>query len=408
MPPPVDDELQLAAATCQDALAAPEFAALGDILPDAPRCAEGWFELLSKCNQDRKSTAALIAMRSAIPADLIAGGGAIERYAVLRALSVAALHIASALAPITVKRLYATLCIEIAAREHQWDSHFDMSDYERFLDIAEIATLRKFPAGAANFAYEQLAFVRTTLQVHPLSLPGYLYQRTIPMPFYRRALGPHVNYARKGRLILQQKDYERSLWLMAKTIEMNPKVSGVIGRSWFCSQIVGEVFPHLAWMRAVFADGGAYLIDTFPADPGGYGFAYNNRRRQILYDQGKFCPRETALFWSRDDFLAWASRHSELAPEGEEPVRAPERRAFISARSPRPAKHAKHNSPVTLWNGKAALERLGWLKYLGFVLVLPAVLLSLAVFCFAGPWLALLTFPVIAYLVFSFQYFFSQ
>ena len=283
-----------------------------------------------------------------------------------------------------------------------------MSDYERFLDIAEIATLRRFPAGAVNFAYGQLAFVRTMLQVHPLSLPGYLYQRTIPMPFYRPALGPHVNYGRKGRLILQQKDYERSLWLMAKTVEMNPEVSGVIGRSWFCSQIVGEVFPHLAWMRAVFADGGAYLIDTFPADPGGYGFAYNNRRRQILYDQGKFCPRETALFWSRDELLRWASRHSELAPEGEEPVQAPKRGAFVGAKSPKPAKHAKHNSPVTLWNGKAAVERVGWLNYLGLVLVLPTLLMSLAVFCFSGPWLAFVTLPIIVFFVISFQYFLSQ
>ena len=407
---PVEEELQLAAAKCRrEALAAPEFVGLDAFMPGAPRDAEGWFELLSKYDKDPKAVAALKEMRSALPAGLAAAGVNIERYVVLKALPVSALRIASMPVPDTIKRLYATLCTEIAAKERQCDRHFDMEgDPERFFDMAQLATLRRFPAGALNFAYERLAPLRVMLCVPPLALPGYLYRRIVSMPFTKPAIGPHVNFGRKHSLILTRTDYKRSMWLVAKTVEMNPQVAGINGWSWFFSKITGEVYPHLAWMRNDIADNGAYLVDTFPAEPGGYGFTYNNRRRQILYGQGKFCPRQTAYFWRRDDFLDWASRHPELAPDGEAPVRAPRRRAWIRVRSPKSARHAKHNSSITLWNGRAVLDRIGQFKYIVLILVLPALILTLGALLISGSGLALLTFPIWAFLAFSFQYFFSQ
>ncbi len=341
-----------------------------------------------------------------MPAERIAAGVILERYAVLNALSVAFPRIASMLVPDTVKRLYAISCVEIAQKERQWDNHFDIQrDTERFIDVAQYATLQRFPAGALDFVYDRLAPLRATLCVHPVSLPRYLYLRTFSIPVTEPAFTPHINYGRKNALILTQADYERSLWLIAKTVEMNPKVKSLNGWTWFLSQTVGEVCPHLAWMRAVFVDGGAYLVDTFPAT---HGFAYNNRRRQILYEQGKFCPRQTAMFWKRDSFLDWASRRPDLIPEGEEPVKAPQDRPRIGMRLPRPAKHAKRNSAITLWDGMALFDRIGAFSYVTLVLIAPALILSLAVLFLLGPWAALLTFPAAVFLAHAFQYFFSQ
>jgi len=407
--PSVEEELSVAAAKCRDALAAREFTGLDALIPDAPRDAQGWFELLSRYVPDTSVAAKIMGMRAAIPAELVGHGVKIERYAVLNALSVGALRIGSVSVPNTVKHLYATLCTEIAARERQWESHFDIEhDSERFLDVAQYATLRRFPAGALALTYERLAPIRATLCVHPLALPGYIYQRAFSMPVTKPAIAPHVNYARKGSLILTRSEYERALWLIAKTVEMNPKVKGLNGWSWFYSQTVGEVYPHLAWMRAMFVDGGAYLVDTFPAQPEGYGFAHQNRKRQNLYDQGKFCPRQTAVFWARDFFLDWASRHPELIPDGEEPVRPPRHSTRLRLRPATPSRHAKHNSPITLWDGMAAFDRFGKLKYTALVLALPALILSLAALLISGPWLALLMLPVGGALAFTFQYFFSQ
>jgi hypothetical protein len=309
--------------------------------------------------------------------------------------------------PNAIKHLYANLCTEIASRERQWETHFDLErDQGRFFDAAQYASLGRLPVGDLAYIYERLA---PPLAVHPLSLPGYLYQRLFVMPVTRPAIGSHINYGRKGYLILTRTDFERSLWLMAKAVEMTPGVSGINTSSWFCSQIVGEVYPHLAWMRAVFVEGGAYLVDLYPANPyGATGFGYNNRKRQLAYDEGKFCPRQTAVFWARDDLLEWASRHPELIAEGEEPVRAPPRRRRLRLKPARPARHAKHNSPITLWNGMAAFARFGKVKYLALVLLLPGLILSLAAFLVSGLWLALLAFPVGMILGYVVQYFFSQ
>jgi hypothetical protein len=409
MPAPVEEELQLAAAACRKALTGPEFAGLDALMPGAPRNAEGWFELLSKYDKHREAVAELKRLKSVFPAGLAAAGVSFERYIVLSSLPVATLRILTVSVPEKVKRLYAALCTEIAGKERQWESHFDMEgDPERFSDMAQLATLQRFSAGSLNFAYERLPPLRMMLCISPFSLPSYLYRRIISMPFTKPAIGPHINFGRKHSLVLLRADYERSMWLIAKTIEMNPETSGINGWSWFFSRIVGEVYPHLAWMRDSLADGGAYLVDTFPADPGGYGFGYNNRKRQILYEQGKFCPRQTAYFWSRDDVLRWASEHPELATDGEIPVRAPQGHVSARVRSPKPAKHAKHNSSITLWNGPAALERMGQLKYIALTLLLPALALSLATFAAIGTWAAVLTFPVWLFLALCFQYLFSQ
>lgn len=408
MPAPLDEELHLAAENCREASASPEFVGLNAIIPSAPRNAEGWFDLLAKYDEDPKAVAALMRMRRALPAELAAAGVSIERYSVLKALAIAVSRVASKAVPRTVIRFYAEVCTEIASKSRQWDSHFDMEGSpERFFDIAQLATLRRFPAGSLNFTFERLQPLHAMFFVHPLSLPGYLYQRIAAMPFTKPSIAPHVNFGRKQSLILTQTDYERGLWLIAKTVEMNPKVNGINGWSWFYSKTVGEAYPHLAWLRAIVSDGGAYLVDTFPAEPDRYGFAYNNRKRQILYEEGKFCPRQTAYFWPRDDFLNWASRHPELIPDGEEPVLAPQRRT-LRFRSPKPARHAKRNSSITLWNGKAALKRFGQYEYAALVLFLPAFMLSLAVLLIAGSWSALLAFPVCGFLAFAFQYYFSQ
>jgi hypothetical protein len=405
---PVELELQTASAKCREALNAPEFQLLDAVL-DGPGDAQDWFDLFSRYDTDPDAYAKLRKMKAALPAELATAGVKIEHYVALQALSVAASRIGSMSLPQTIKRYYATFCTEIAERERQWESHYNMEgDPDRFIDIVHLATLRRFPLGALNYGYENVAALRTMFFIHPFSAPGYLYKRLISMPFAKPTFAPHLNYGRKGSLVLSRTDYEQSLWLLAKSVEMHPKVSGINGWSWFYSQLVGETYPHLAWMRDVLVDGGAYLIDTFPAEPGGYGFAYNNRKRQILYDQGRFCPRQTVFFWSRNDFLDWASRHPELIPEGEEPVRAPLRHALIQIKSPKPARHAKHNSSITLWNGKAVLDRIGGLKYLGLVLILPALMLALSAFFISGPWLAFLTFPIAVFLFFSFQYFCSQ
>ena len=161
-----------------------------------------------------------------------------------------------------------------------------------------------------------------------------------------------MNNGRANQLFLQQQEMYRSLWRMAKTLEIDPNIRGLSGASWFLSADVASFFPHLAWMRAMFAEEGAYLIDLEPARDDS-GLKMGSAKRRDLYAQGQFSPRRTMVLWPRNDLLAWAAQHPEYADEDDAPVTAPGGGAPVrrkAPRLPRPAPAAKHNSRLTLWD----------------------------------------------------------
>jgi hypothetical protein len=401
----VGEQLAAAAAKCREALADPKFAGLNERLPGAPRDAEGWFALLGGYPHDGESYASMVRMVAALPADAAAAGVKVEHYAVLQALTVAAPRMNAEPVPNSVKRLYATLCCEIAARAKHWESHLDIGSW-RFNDVAHLASLRRFPAGEVGVQFWPRLSLFYPLRIHPFDLVGFLCE----VAFAVRGIGPvaslHFNYARANSLVMPQIEFERSLWRIAKTLEYHPRVKALTSNSWFHSPRVAETFPRLAWMRDVFTNGGAYAVDLEPGHAADIG--YNSVKRKQLHDEGKFCPRQTLIIWPREDLLSWAASHPEFADEGETPPAAPEpKRWRIRIKPPGPSRAAKRNSPIMLWDGIAAYSR-GAAKYVFLVLVLPA--LAVAVVAGLGfGWLAAVPAFAIglaaAYIV---QYFFSQ
>jgi hypothetical protein len=403
----VQDQLAAALATCREALADPKFAGLDGRLPGAPRDAAGWFALLEGYPETLASGAALARMKTAFPADAAAAGVKIEHYAALSALPAALSRIGDKPLPDSEKRFYASSCCEVAARERQWEGLYDLDDPEPFTDLAKFASLRSFPVGDVAFSFGKGAPLRWPLSIHPQALPGFLCELTLAMKGTDPTIIPHINYGRKT-LVLQRSEYERSLWLMAKTIEMMPEVKGLSAVSWVHSSIVGAVFPHMAWMRDVFIDAGAYVVELEPSAPWRYGFGYKNPKRQKLYDEGKFCPRQTLILWPRNDFLEWAASHPELAPEGERPPLPPRRGLHLRIPPARASSQTKQNSPVRLWNGNDTYRRWGRLRYVAAIVLLPALAVSLMTAMLTYRWAALPVFLIALFVAHAFQYFFSQ
>lgn len=405
----VELELAAAAAKCREVLRQPEFAALAGRLPDAPADAEGWFRLLEGYPHKTADEFKRIAARW--PADAAAAGVNAEYYAAVQALNVAIPLLPRKPLPRAVMRYFAAFCVEATGRERQWQDHFDAAgDPHRFQDMAELVTLRRFIAGDLSFAFEPLAPLRWPMCVHPLSLPGLIFEMVAGMRGIYPTLVPHLNYGRKGSLIVRQEGFERALWLTAKAMEMMPEVRGVSGVSWFYSAVVGETFPHLAWMRRLFTEGGAYVVELYPLEPTRYGFAHNSPKRLKLYEEGKFCPRQTLILWPRTEFLAWAAAHPALGGQDgtDDAVHAAPRRLRLHLCSPRPPRHTKHNSGVRLWDGIAAYDRLGKIKYVAPVILGPAVAAAGVAALAGGVWAAVPAFVAGLFGAHAFQYFFSQ
>ena len=400
----IQTEAAEAGALCREILADPKFASINARLAGAPADAEGWFRLLGGFPHDGEGYAWLTGMKAVMPRDAMDAGVSPGHFAALSALPAAALRITSA--PVTdgVKRRYIAFIHQIATRAKRWEVHFDVEG-ARFHDIAHLASLRRYPAGDLAFQINARLPVFMGLRVHPLDWPGLLREMIFSIGGVGPALSLHFSYARDNWLVLQQVEFERALWRIAKVIELHPSAKALMSNAWFHSPLVGETFPRLTWMRTLFVEGGAYVIDLGPGQKA--DICYNSAKRQELYEQGKFCPRQTLVLWPRDQLLAWAARRSDLADEGEEAPVPPPMTRPRRIEPGRPRRTAKHNSPVTLWDGLDLMKESGP-RYALFVLLLPAFVLAM-LSLIAGGWIAGMLGLVLGFCAaYTFQYFLLQ
>lgn len=363
---------------------------------DAPKTPQQWFDFLrSYGDAERRLLRRLKA---------VAPGAPVEAFASLNAALVSLDHADAAGLPRSVRRRFDDMCREWAAMDTYWVDHFDV-DNPRFYDVAELATLHRVLAGEAAFAFGERLPFDFFLRCHPLHLPNFVVQMIWSMRRAAPILTLHFHYARRNRLVVSQLEFERALWRMAKTLEMNPRYAGISTNSWFHSVAVREAFPRLAWMRDVFLDGGAYAIDFEAGHAEDIG--YNSAKRKELNEQGKFLPRHTLVLWPRDAVLTWAASRPDLKDPNDREIIAPHGRLRLSIGSPKPRPNTRWNSPLHLWDSVRWRRRFG-AKYWAAVLLGPG-LLAAAVFGALTGWawglLALCAGVLTAYVV---QYYVSQ
>jgi hypothetical protein len=398
-------ELAEAVAICQSALLELEMTGLTGRLPEAPADALGWFQLLSNY-PGPKETAAIQRVKDAINPDGASGFPSVERYAVLQALTVALPRVNDLPLAVPVKRKFAELAARVARPSEQWLRNFAAARISFMEPMAELATLRQFPAGELIFNYNKRVSYVWPLRFPPRAVPGFLFEVAFGLRGWGPLICPHINRWRPNPLFVRKVEVQRSLWRMAKTLEYRPDVKFLMSDSWLYSADVSQVSPHLAWLRAIYEEAGAYVVSMEPAHEDA-GFMEASDTRAELYKAGAFNPRRTLVFWRKADMLAWAAQRMDLADEGEcAPSLPPARFCSMRVRSPRPARAAKHNSPFHLWNGLGLLSRSPRV-YVLLVLILPALLVAAAAGTIAW-WAAVPSFAAAFIAVWLFQYYAFQ
>jgi len=173
----------------------------------------------------------------------------------------------------------------------------------RFREMAKIVTLRRGPAG--QFHWEAGGVPRSWI-VHttPWRWPGLF--RVL---FRLRGFGPlvetHINARRKNRPILTEAEGIRSYYRIARSIELQPEIQGLVAFSWLYCAETGRVTPHLQWLRRFFVERGAFVESVGAASPDS-GFLVGSEERRRRYDEGKYRPQMTYVLWTRDQILRWA------------------------------------------------------------------------------------------------------
>lgn len=149
----------------------------------------------------------------------------------------------------------------------------------RFREMAKIVTLRRGPAG--QFHWEAGGVPRSwVVQTTPRRWPALL--KTL---WRLHGFGPlvetHINARRKNRPILTEAEGIRSYYRIARSVELQPEINGLVAFSWLYCAETARVTPHLAWLRQFFEQRGAFIESVGEAPPDS-GFLVGSEERRAL------------------------------------------------------------------------------------------------------------------------------
>ncbi|HWU26951.1 MAG TPA: hypothetical protein VN154_11175 [Rhizomicrobium sp.] len=95
---------------------------------------------------------------------------------------------------------------------------------------------------------------------------------------------------------------------MAKLLERNPDVAGIVGAGWFYDPAVAEVSPGVGYIQKTQTRHGAYLIRIGTERHHIDNALHRSATRRKLYEEGKYLPTCYMCAWPRRAVLAWARR----------------------------------------------------------------------------------------------------
>jgi hypothetical protein len=239
------------------------------------------------------------------------GGGAFERFLIVDAASNAIDRVADLPVDERVKQLFLHN-FELFATARVPEP-FDLGRAS-FVSMGQMATLSRFPAGQLDWVVSGIP--RSWLLRVPWgSLPRLVASLVLELGGFGPAFFSHINPNRRNQHLLLERESLRSYHRMARSMEQQPCIRGLVTASWLHSPDTFVVSPHLAWMNQVFLEHGGHVVPLGPAQLDS-GVLHRSPERQQAYDAGTFTPTEALIIWPRAAMLAWARGHHEFSEDG--------------------------------------------------------------------------------------------
>lgn len=180
-----------------------------------------------------------------------------------------------------------------------------------FVVACKTIALSRFPAGPLD--WEISGFPRSWfLKIRPRDLP-----RVLTFLLYRvRGLAPlffiHVARSPKKRSLVIEKEVLRSYYRIARSLELQPKLKGILASAWFHDPAAVEHYPHLEWLNRPYLDANGLIVMGAPA-PADSGFMDRNEKRKEQYLKGEIRFRMGIALWPRAAAIRWSNDHPEFA-----------------------------------------------------------------------------------------------
>lgn len=231
-----------------------------------------------------------------------------ERYIVLRS----ALNSLAGLsqAPVTdvVKKLSCELFLSLARPSEVKKLNVGGA---RFKDFCKVTSLKRFPAG--QWDWDMSGLPRSyLLKVSPSRLPQAFYFVASKLKGFAPTFFLHMGLRPKTPWALLELESNKSYYQMARSLELQPAVKGLVVSSWLNSPDTHRISPHLAWLNKVFVENGAFVGIMGAADPNS-GVLHRSPERMKLYKSGEFKPTVGLIIWPREAMIKWADVHPEFS-----------------------------------------------------------------------------------------------
>jgi hypothetical protein len=266
-------------------------------------------ELLGAVARTQKAPPELLVLTDAAAhaGVLVSEPGVLERALLIRAALVALEQIADLPVHESVKHLF---CEEFAsyADVSKGSARYSHAGFP-FVAMSKIVLLQRFPGGSVQ--WEVSGFPRSWFARIPArALPGALSFFIVKARALRPYFVWHMGGTTKKLPFLLERQFFKTFYRMAASLEKQPSIRAIMGASWMHSAETHRISPHLAFLNRPFEESGGIYLDL-GHDKATAGFLVGDTRRASLYASGNYKPTFGVVICTRDQAISWKEGHPE-------------------------------------------------------------------------------------------------
>jgi hypothetical protein len=181
--------------------------------------------------------------------------------------------------------------------------HFDRA--------AKMATLRRFSAGPMEWEIDGVprSYVLKADFPDNLRLLSFV---TLRLGGWAPCFFMHVAPKPRNRGLTMPKLVMRAYYRMARSLQLQPTVRGLLAHAWFHDPAAARDYPHLQVLNQPYTDHGGLIVLLDPAPPSSEVMA-GNSQRAVDYASGRVIYRHGLAIWPRAAAIRWADAHPEYA-----------------------------------------------------------------------------------------------
>jgi hypothetical protein len=180
-----------------------------------------------------------------------------------------------------------------------------------FIAASKICTLRRFPSGPMDWVVS--GFARSWFAKIPArKMPSVLRFIFFEFGGIKPAFFMHVAHPPRNRSLILKKEVRKSYYRMARSLELQPEIKGIMCASWLHDPDALQDTPTLAWINEPYLEFGGRIVTTLGPAPVGAGFLKFNPERRERFERGELKLMTTLAMWPRKPALAWAAANREL------------------------------------------------------------------------------------------------